>query len=606
VLDYVKSLVDAGYAYDLIQVRYTIGGDNGPVDANLPGFVKRWNEQFASPRLVIDIADAMFAEFERRHGATLPVMSGDMTPYWEDGAVSSAAEETLVRAATRRLRQAETLAALRGVALPPGDADEAWRNVLLWHEHTWGAADSINKPDRPDVVGQWEYKRRFATESDRLSRALLQAASPSPPASTTLDVVNTLSWHRSGLVFLSPVQSRAGDRVLAGETAVPSQRLRDGRLAVWIADAPPMSSVRLRVVPGAPQAPPRRVAAIGNSLDNGRVRVVIDGESAAITSLTWTGTAGHEFSSGGPGLSRYLYVDGRDPSAATASRSGRLDVEDAGPLVATVRVESAADGVRTLTHRYSLVAGSGIVLATIDFDKTAVRTKESAHVAFPFNVPGGTIRVDQGEALVTIPSDQLAGSCRDFVGVQSAIDVSNGTVGVSLVSLDAPLIELGAMTDERVNAGGTRTWREETAPGTTLYAYLLNNYWHTNYKADQPGPLSFRFALRPHAAFDPVALRRTSDEQDFPLLLVDAEAKAPGVTAPFTLVGDAVVVTSLRQIDGAVVARVHNPATTPASIVVRPRRGTVSVIGPAGTEPAPGGRVTLPPRSSRTLRLVSP
>ena len=33
--------------YDMVQVRYTIGGDNGPVDPALPDFVKSWNETFA-------------------------------------------------------------------------------------------------------------------------------------------------------------------------------------------------------------------------------------------------------------------------------------------------------------------------------------------------------------------------------------------------------------------------------------------------------------------------------------------------------------------------------------------------------------------------------
>ena len=34
------------YPYDMVQVRYTIGGDNGPVDPKLPDFVKAWNETF--------------------------------------------------------------------------------------------------------------------------------------------------------------------------------------------------------------------------------------------------------------------------------------------------------------------------------------------------------------------------------------------------------------------------------------------------------------------------------------------------------------------------------------------------------------------------------
>ena len=62
----------------------------------------------------------MFAEFERRHGAGLPVRTGDMTPYWEDGAISSAAEEIMARAAARRLAQAGALWAMRNPAAYPG------------------------------------------------------------------------------------------------------------------------------------------------------------------------------------------------------------------------------------------------------------------------------------------------------------------------------------------------------------------------------------------------------------------------------------------------------------------------------------------------------
>ena len=233
----------------MVQVRYTIGGDNGPTDPKLPGFVKTWNETFESPRLVINTADALFEEFERRYGAKLPEMRGDMTPYWEDGAVSTAAEEAMVRAAARRLQQAETLWAMRNPPRFPAQAfSDAWRQVLLWHEHTWGAADSIGQPDRKDVVDQWVYKRAFALESDKRSRALLDAAAP--PPGPAFDVVNTLSWSRDAVVFLPAAATKGRDRVVdaAGRT-VQSQRLGDGRLAARVL-VPALGAIRIRCVPG--------------------------------------------------------------------------------------------------------------------------------------------------------------------------------------------------------------------------------------------------------------------------------------------------------------------------------------------------------------------
>jgi hypothetical protein len=276
VLEYVRELTDAGYPYDIVQVRYTIGGDNGPVDPSLPDAVKAWNEQFASPRLVINTADAMFGEFERKHGGQLPMMAGDMPPSWEDGAISSAGEEVMARLSARRLVQAEALWALRNPsAFPAADADEAWRNLILWHEHTWGAADSVSQPDRADVAAQWMYKRAFALEAQKRSVALMSGAAPVP--GSAIEVVNTLSWPRSGLVFLSAVQSAAGDRVrTADNRALPSQRMKDGRLAVWVEDVPALGSVRLLVGPGKPTPPKEHMRATAGALDNGRLQVQLD------------------------------------------------------------------------------------------------------------------------------------------------------------------------------------------------------------------------------------------------------------------------------------------------------------------------------------------
>jgi hypothetical protein len=645
MLDYVRELSSARYPWDLIQARYTIGGDNGPVDPNLPDIVKRWNEQFETPRLVINTAEALFAEFEKRHGAALPVKSGDMTPYWEDGAISTAAEEALTRASARRLAQAQTLWALRSpAAFPAGQIAEAWRNVLLWHEHTWGAADSISQPDRRDVVDQWEYKRAFAVRADALSRAALDGASPA--GGDSIDVINTLAWARAGLVILPADLSRSGDLVVApGLRAMPSQRLSDGRLAVWIENIPPLGSVRLRVEPGRPTQTDRTIRMGESGLDSGRVRIEIDPGTGAIARLFWRpAPAGRSLALGSPasaaspgvpgrsptpaavgitwrpggeiakeivigtGLFNYLYVPGRDPAQAQGVGRVNIHVDDKGPLVTTVRIESDAPGATKLVRVLQLVAGSDIVLVSAALDKSRVRTKESAHLALPLSIPGGIVRLDEGEAIVEPERDQLPGSCRDFVGVHSVVDVSGRDYGVSVATLDAPLIELGAMTDERQHAARVRSWPERVVPGTTLYAYLLNNYWHTNYKADQEGLLRFRFALQPHGVFDAVALRRFSDEQDQPLLVVPAAAAAPPIRAPFAVAGGRVIATLVAPVDAgnALLVRLYNPTAFETEATIRPsaRGGRLFAADSQGTAGGPlASPIRLPPFATRTIRL---
>lgn len=185
ILKLMRKLDETNYPYDIVQLPYTIGGDNGPPDSTLSDFVKDWNERYASPRLIVATHGQMFREFERKYGSTpaqnmagtLPSMRGDFTPYWEDGAASTAHETALNRCAADRLIQAEALWSMTAPeSFPAKEFDEAWRNVVMYDEHTWGAHNSITDPDSDFVIGQWKIKQKFAFDADRLSTELLERA----------------------------------------------------------------------------------------------------------------------------------------------------------------------------------------------------------------------------------------------------------------------------------------------------------------------------------------------------------------------------------------------------------------------------------------------
>ena len=101
-----------GYPYDIAYVRWAGHGDNAVPDPAICEFVKEWNATHASPRFVISSTSEAFRAFEKRYGDQLPRVRGDWTPYWEDGAGSSAAETAMNRASSERLAQAETLWAM--------------------------------------------------------------------------------------------------------------------------------------------------------------------------------------------------------------------------------------------------------------------------------------------------------------------------------------------------------------------------------------------------------------------------------------------------------------------------------------------------------------
>ncbi len=606
IYDYLDELERSAYPYDMVQVRYTIGGDNGPPDPQLPDFVRAWNDAHLSPRFEIATAAEMFAEFESRFGDGLPVVRGDLTPHWEDGAASTARELALNRQAAERLVQAATLFALLAPGrYRPDDFAAAWRQVVLFDEHTWGAADSVSAPDDPGVKAQWEYKRAIIEDGARRADALLEGAlgPPATGAIHALDVVNTHSWPRTGLVFVPAGWALAGERVKddAGRPC-PAQRLGDGRLAVLVRGVRPFGARRLFFHRGAPHPPrdPGPAVADGErmTLSNGRVWLQVDPGSGDISRLIVDGVD----YAGRPGLNGYRHVAGFDPATARTDGRARVTVGERGPLVASLVVDSEAPGLRSL-RREVMLAGNHRLRVFIQntLDVPQQRDKESVHFAFPFRLPGATLRVDSGWEKVSRGLDQLPGSCFDFFCVQrwASLEDEGGGVGMALVPLDAPLLETGAMTDE-TRHDGVRRWRERPADGETLYSYALNNYWHTNYKADQPGRVLLRYVLVPFMAGLPATAARAGAECSQPLQLRPAHGPRPPAAPLEVDSGDpaTVLATSLTPCadGGGLLLRLQNAGDEPAPLTLRWLAGGRAAFRASDVNEARGPEIAFPRR----------
>lgn len=569
ILEYLSRLQEGKYPYDIAIARYNIGGDNGPPDPNLPDFVRAWNEQYASPKIVIATVSEAFGAFEERYGKTLPQHRGDFTPYWEDGAASSALETIINRAAAERLVQAQALwPMLDPGPYPAADFQEAWRNIILYDEHTWGAHNSISEPESEFALSQWRTKQAFALDADRQTRDLMQRAlavlQPDPNDVRRIAVFNTASWPRADIVVLPADWKRPGDRVLTVDgAAVPSQRLSMGELAFLAKDVPALGSAVFTIEAGD-AVPEGDARAEGTTLSAGGLMVEVDPASGAIVRLSRGNPEANLIdTSMGLGLNDYLYVAGRDPASPQRASGATVTVKEAGPLLASLLVESAAPGCRKLTREIRIVSGLSRVDLVDTLDKENIYEKEAVHIAFPFNLQGGTTRMDTPFAVVRPDSDQMTGSCKNYFTVQRWVDVSSSTGGVTLATPDAPLFEVGAITCDPTVVG----WLKQCVrPRTTLYAYIMNNYWETNYKASQEGLTTFRFSLRPHGGYDPVQAHRFGIEQSQPLIVspVGAGATHSGVVPPlFAVKTDRLICTALKPADtgDALIVRLHNVTT---------------------------------------------
>lgn len=564
----LRKLDERKYPYEIVQLPYTVGGDNGPPDPKLADYVRTWNEKYATPRLIIATHDQMFTDFERRYGSTLRTYSGDFTPYWEDGAASSAYETALNRRASDRLIQDEALWSMCAPALyPEQEFAAAWRNVILYDEHTWGAYNSISEPDLPFVKGQWAIKQHFALDADSLSKVLEQSIPPGAQVKRegSYDVYNTQSWSRSDILYLSSEQSAIGDLVVnADGKRIPSQRLSTGELAVLMTDMRPMSSTRITLKKGTAIAE-GSVKVSGNSVENDLLSVAINKVNGALDNVQWKRNGLRIVDlTRGAGLNEFVYVPGKDPADAKRISNVRVGLKEKGKLVSSLLVEADAPGCKNYSYEVLVFDGIDRIDIVNRVDKQAVRTKEGVHFGFPFDVPDGVLRYDVAQGIVRPELDQLPGACKNFFSVVSWVDISNDQRGVTWATIDAPLIEIGDITAEK-------PWISKIEPARSFYSYVMNNYWHTNYKADQEGEMLFRYSVRPHGPYSQLEAARFGIERRQPLVVLPAGGRGNAEGQLYALESTGVIALSTKPIpaNAGWLLTLYNPTNQTRSATLR-------------------------------------
>jgi len=95
----------SGFPYQISCIRWSGHGDNAQPDPEICEFVKAWNEEYEWPRFFLHFHNQrrILRHSRKQHGHQLPEFKGgDLTPYWEDGAGSSALETRMNRGAVER------------------------------------------------------------------------------------------------------------------------------------------------------------------------------------------------------------------------------------------------------------------------------------------------------------------------------------------------------------------------------------------------------------------------------------------------------------------------------------------------------------------------
>ncbi|GAA4338983.1 hypothetical protein GCM10023149_49380 [Mucilaginibacter gynuensis] len=533
VFEYLAGLEQNKFPYDMSILTWAMS-DNAPIDPELPDAVKAWNEKFSSPKLIITSTKQFFNDLESKYKDKLPQYTGDYTEYWTDGVACAAKETALSRHTSDQLKQADAIWAINNKANYPADAfNDSWKNLLLYNEHTWGAYNSVDDPDDAKVKSEWAVKQSFVlTAHSKVDSLMKLVLTPASAKANTIDVYNTLSWNRTDVVYVPAALSKAGDLVKdASGKKIPSQRLTTGEL-VFIAQAVPQLDKSTYTINAGKAFAQGNAKVTATTLSNGLYTIDVDKQSGNIKKLVKA--ARNYVSADSAGLNQYLYMPDAALKKTQTSSNTVISIKENGPLVVSLLIKSDAPGSNSLTREVRLVSGLDKVELINTVDKKAIRAKENVHFAFPFNIPGAQVRYSIPWGSAAAEADQLPYANRNWYTMQRWVDISNSEYGITWSSPDAPLFEIGKTNTGSLLGGlhHSPLWVSFTPQSPNIYSWVMNNLWHTNFRADQEGVVTFHYYIQAHQdGYDSYKANQTGLDNHQPLIA--SAASGSNDKAPF-------------------------------------------------------------------------
>ncbi len=551
LLNRVRKMESEGYRYPslIISVTNEWRMDNDPPFPALARFVATWNRLALKPALHLSTAGDAMDRLKQQIGDDIPEVQGEWTDWWANGMASGPREVSASRKAKRLVD-----AALSPVWGEPCDktlaaADEIYRDLCLFDEHTWGSVDSIGQPHSLETWAQYNEKSRTAYRPMALAKLILaqRARSTVYPRQEGLYVANTAELPWSGWVTMpasalrgrfhsltDPADGKStplifepgyssfgrptGPETLTFENTAQTfpDRVADMVVRFWVEDVPGETLHRLLLSEDPVQT---------SKHDMGP-DVTVDDHNWP-TAARWPGMDASLFQAGTGDLlsvavddfsGRWVYSD-IFGMAEQQRRDKRRDVLK--EVVATAKGAARAERnahttvyTQTLDHprfrwatrRLELWHEAPRARLTVRFHRTEYELPEVLFVVCDLPM-GATLPETSNGGVPFVPyKDQVPGTCQDYFTIDDWVHYNTSQGHWLWATRDAPLVTFGAHQVLARRSG------PPALPGRIL-AMVFNNVWVTNFVADSHGVLEFQFDMAwqspSHAPRNPAQLATT-------------------------------------------------------------------------------------------------
>ncbi|TKG97121.1 glycosyl hydrolase family 38 [Puteibacter caeruleilacunae] len=522
LLRYLEDLESKGYDYSEVAIQHSgFLTDNAPPSTLACEMIEKWNEKYAWPKIRTAVAEQFFRKLEDKYAEKLPVYRAAWPDWWTDGFASGAREVAATRKAHVDVIAGQgglSMAKILGAKMPEkinDRIDETNKAILFYDEHTFGAAESVRDPYGQGTMEQRALKESYAWEAFRRASLVEEEALGvlqsyvSKEDKPSLMVFNTLNWKRSGLISLfidhqQVPEDKELELIDASGKSVMAQPIRHWHggtyWGLWVDDIPALGYKKFLINVKEPQQKKKKTDE--TVLSNDWYRIKIDKNRGAVTSIVDQQLNEELVDEGAQwkfGEFIYELLDNRSEMEAYYLKNYErfpldsvwFDGFDEGAVWNTMRFKgttSAAYPNDPYQFEVRLFNTTKRIDLVYTIRKKPVIEPEGIYTAMPFKLNHGKIFCEVQGGVMEAGVDQLPGSSNDWNTVQNFVAVRNSKAQIVLCSHEAPLMQFGNINTGRYKAGAK-------PESTHVFGWPMNNYWVTNFNADQRGVYTWSYSI---------------------------------------------------------------------------------------------------------------
>jgi alpha-mannosidase len=411
------------------------------------------------------------------------------------------------------------MASIAGLKLPDEinkNIDLANNALLFYTEHTLGYSESVREPLSQPTMEQRALKESYAWEANRRTASIGEEAMGilqskfNRESQPSLIVFNTLNWNRSGLATvyidhqivprgkIAGIFDHDGNR-LAVQPVLHRSDVTEW--AIWLKDIPAFGYKKyiIKAIDDAIQPDDQTGTKV---LENKWYKLVTNPLKGTITS--WYDKElsvelidlKSEYKMGEfilEQLGNRSQMESRklDDFKRSPLDTVWFDSMTKGEIWSSIKFygeSSTSEKPKGFMFEIRLYNTDKRLDLACSIIKKDIITPESFYIAFPFSIKDGKHFTEVQGGVIETGKDQIKGSSNDWYTVQDFTSIRSEATQLVMGCSEMPLMQFGAINTGRYATGAM--------PQTTnIFSWPMNNYWVTNFNADQRGGHSWTYYL---------------------------------------------------------------------------------------------------------------